>query len=315
MDFSENWILMALLTPTFWAMGCVLDSCLVGSRVYRSVWDGAIVSCLFCLAPALFSLMSLYLPPTSISNEFNPSSVPKTAIAAGLAYAVHLFFYFRTLYCLNDVSGAETFIALSVLFVPLFAWWLLGERLPAHFYLAFILATVGVLLQCMPIVRGAGMPLLINMLITMIAVSLSMVWQSSALQTHGFSSATLFFNVASFSVALMFLVFNRKLRLRILMLFRRVPAVLIAGEVLGVLAIMSSHRATQKGPSVSIVALIECLLPLVIMALSAALISINQRWPLLSVQHESTLALQIKGMPMKVSAMAFLVVSLSILAI
>ncbi|MFK7858808.1 MAG: hypothetical protein AB8B64_08305 [Granulosicoccus sp.] len=315
MEFSENWILMALLTPTFWAMGCLLDSCLIGSRIYRKAADGAIVSCLFCLAPALLCLITMLLQSGSTSGASAGAGVPETAIAAGLAYALHLFYYFRTLYCLNDVSGAETFIALSVLFVPLFAWWLLGERLPAHFYLAFVLASVGIGLQCMPTIRAAGLPLLANMLITMIAVSLSMVWQSSALQTHGFITATAYFNSTIFSLALVWLVINRKTRNRIFQLCRRVPAVLITGELLGVLAILSSHRATQKGPSVSIVALIECLLPLIIIAISYVLISINQRWMLFSNHYESTLVLQIRGVPMKMCAMTLLVMSLAILAI
>lgn len=312
MDLSQNWILLAVITPTLWALGCVLDSCLIGSNVYRSPSDGATVSSLFCLVPALFVFG---LNSSDIVTVVSEQGVPFTAIVAGLAFAIHLYFYFRTLYRLNDVSGAETFNSLSVLAVPFFAWVLLGERLPGHFYLAFAIAATGVLTQCLPMVRSAGLPLLVNMLITTTAVSLSMVLQSSALDTHGFSTATLFFNLTVFIVAFVFVLVQRKTRTRILGLFRCYPTVLVAGEVLGILAVLSSHRATQLGPSVSIVALIECLLPLIIIALSSALITINRYWPLLSNQHQSTLTLQLQGVQMKIGALMLLMISLSLLMI
>lgn len=312
MDITENWLLMAVVTPTFWAACCVLDSCLIGDNIYRRPSDGAIVSCLFCLVPILFSL-SIGTP--EIVAIVGDKDIPMMSIVAGLAFAVHLFYYFRTLHKLNDVSGAETFISLSVLIVPFFAWILLGERLPGHFYLAFFIAASGVLLQCLPVIRKVGLTLFINMLITTTAVSLSMVLQSSALESHGFIVSTVFFNLTVFCVAIVFVVANSRVRSRVINIFRNFPIILITGEVLSVLAVLSSHRATQFGPSVSIVALIECLLPLIIIALSSALISVNRYCPLLSNQLQSTLSLQLQGMQMKVGALSLLIISLSILTI
>ncbi|MFK7996499.1 MAG: hypothetical protein AB8B87_20340 [Granulosicoccus sp.] len=310
MEILNNWLLMAVITPTFWAMACVLDSCLIGSNVYRKASDGAIVSCLFCIAPAALALGMDFSTLTSVLNVYG---IPVTAIAAGLAYAAHLFFYFRSLHCLNDVSGAETFIALSVLFVPFFAWVLLGERLPGRYYLAFVIAASGVLVQCWPIIRKAGLHLLANMLVTMVTVSLSMVLQSSALESHGFTASTVLFNLTVFLVAVVALLSNHRTRRRMRKLIRRYPAVLVLGEILGVLAVVSSHRATQQGPSVSIVALIECLLPLIIIAISSALILFNRYWPMLSRRHLRTLKMQLQGVPTKIGAVALLMISLSIL--
>jgi len=312
MDLSQNWLLMAVLTPTFWAICCVLDCCLIGNKIYRKPSDGAIVSSLFCLAPLLF----LFIGDTQeVVTSVGEKGVPTNAVLAGLAFALHLFFYFRTLHRLNDVSGAETFISLSVLIVPLFAWVMLGERLPGHFYLAFIIAASGVLIQCLPAIRKVGLLLLVNMLITMTAVSLSMVLQAGALESHGFILSTVFFNLTVFFVAMTFVIANPKSRQRVVNLFQHYPVVLITGEVLSILAVLSSHRATQLGPSVSIVALIECLLPLMIIAVSSALILMNRYWPLLSSQHESILSLQLQGMQMKIGALSLVMISLLILMV
>jgi len=42
---------MALLAPMIWAVACLIDSCLVGERLYVEPFDGVTVSCLFSLFP------------------------------------------------------------------------------------------------------------------------------------------------------------------------------------------------------------------------------------------------------------------------
>ena len=307
MELSQNWLLMALLTPTLWAVSCLVDSCLVGSRVYRRPSDGVIVSCLFGVLPVL-----AVLGRDSVTFDGTPGApgVPLSAIAAGLAYAVHLFCYFRVLFRLNDVSGAETFLLLSVLIVPLLAFVLLGEVLPARYYLAFLIAAIGVSLQCLPVFRRTGTPMALELIVCVVAVSLSMVLQSHALTTRGYASSTLTFNLTCVAVAMIALVLRRRACARVVSLLRRIPPVLLASELLGTLAVMSSHRATQHGPSVSIVALLECLLPLFIILISVAALAMNRLVPVLARDHRRTLRLQMEGVPSKSLALLSLLVSL-----
>lgn len=306
MDLLQNWILMAIATPTFWAIGCLIDSCLVGSKIYKTPVDGTIVSCLFGLAPVLL-IVSIH--NSTVATTLTEQSIPGVAIGAALAYMVHLIFYFRTLHCLNDVAGTETFLSFSVLVVPVFAWWLLGERLPSHLYLAFIFAGIGALLQCWFVIKAAGMSTIVNLIVSVLAISLSMVLQAHALDTHGFSTANLVFNLVCFTGAALFLVYSRTTLHRLLKTVSRFPVVLVIAEGLGVLAIVSSHRATQLGPSVSMVALIECLLPLLIVAISVLLIWCNKILPLLSPAQYMTLTLQVRGVPSKCLAVMLLMIS------
>ncbi len=304
----EHWLIMALLTPALWAVGALVDSCLIGARIYRKAIDGAIVSCLFCMLPVVAIIVT---QPSVVMAVGTGQELPTPAVAAGVAYAAHLYFYFRILRRLNDVSGAETFIALSVVIVPVFAWLLLGEVLPSHFYLAFFIAAVGVLLQCLPALKKAGVVLFVDMVACVLCVSLSMVLQAYALKAQGFVAPTLAFNLACFTVAAVVVVCNRRIRRRIKKLFRRHANLLLITEALGIAALLSSHRATQQGPSVSIVALIECLLPVFIIAISFVLIGLHRMKPLLSRDNYRTLLLQVRGVSSKIAAFGFLVLSLS----
>ena len=307
MELSQNWLLMALLTPTLLAIDCLVASCLIGRKIYRAPSDGAIVSCLFCLLPAM-AILGWHRG--EVPGPPNASGLPLGAVLAGIAFAVHLLFYFRTLFRLNDVSGAETFISLSVLIVPLFAWLLLGEVLPARFYLAFVIATGGILLQCLPVLRSMGLSMTVDMLVAVVSISLSMVLQARALETHGFASATLAFDLSCCTLAAGVVLCRPRLRRRLLSLGRSFAGVLIASELLGLLAVMSSHRATQYGPSVSVVALIECLLPLIIILVSLTLIGLNRYAPLLR-EHRETLMLQVRDVPSKAAALTLLLISVA----
>ena len=311
-DFSQNWLLLAVLTPVIWAIACLLDSYLTGNQIYRKPSDGMLVSCLFCLAPAVVT----FNPDIFSSATFTQGTgYPFAGIAAGLSFVVHLYFYFRTLKYLNDVSGAETFTSLSVLVVPLFAWLLLDELLPSHYYLAFTLAAVGVLIQCLPVIKALGINMLVNLVASVLSVSLSMVLQASALHTHGFAASTFSFNMTCFLVAIIIIAARPETRRRLINLIRRAPLLLLIGELLGVISVLSSHRATQIGPSVSVIALIECLLPLIIILISFLILTVNRFTPLISLNNKFILELQVDGVRSKVLAFLLLTISLGTLSI
>ena len=310
MELTRHWLLMALLTPTLLAIDCLVASCLIGRRVYRTPSDGAIVSCLFCLLPAM-AIVLAYDDGAAIVAD--PRALPISGVLAGTAFAAHLLFYFRMLFRVNDAAGAETVVALSVMIVPLLAWLLLGEVLPARFYVAFAIATGGVLLQCLPALRASGRAMGLDTLLCVLSISFAMVLQARALETHGFAAATLAFDLGAFVPALALVLCLRGPRRRLLDLVRRFSGVLIATETLGLAAVLTSHRATQYGPSVSIVALIECLLPLIIILASLSLIAMTRYAPRLTDFRE-TLVLQLRDVPSKTAALALLLISVSMLS-
>ncbi|MBX2823981.1 MAG: EamA family transporter [Gammaproteobacteria bacterium] len=312
MDLSQNWLLMAVLTPILWAIACLLDSCLIGNRIYRSALDGTVFTCLFSVLPVIWILGQGIGEPIAGTHDYDALSA---GVIAGLCFVVHLVFYFRTLHRINDVSGAETFVTLSVLIVPLFAWMILGENLPPRYYFAILLAGVGVLLYCLPLLKQLGTGVLADMCICLLTISLAMVLQARTLDQIGFASATLIFNLTCLIAALILLIVLRPLRIRVFSIARRVPLILVVGECLGLLALVCSHRATQVGPSVSLVALIECLLPLIIILISALTIAAHRLVPILSSANYRMLVQQITSLPSKILALTLLLASVSSLSL
>lgn len=312
MDASDYWWILAVLAPSLMAIASLMDSCLVGNNIYKSPLDGTMMTCLLSLLPVIWILLvQPSMPATDDLIAVNLWS----AVAASLAYVVHLIFYFRTLAKLNDVSGAETFIALSVLIVPFFAWVLLGEVLSARYYLMFVIAAAGVLIQCWPLLRRLGPALLFDMSVSVIAVSLAMVLQAYALEKNGFEASILVFNSSCFFTAILLLLSNRQLRVRVVRIVRQVPFLLLTAECIGLLALVCSHGATELGPSVSLVALIECLLPALIILLSLMLLGMNRLIPMLSGANSLMLNQQVAGLPAKLLALTLLFFSVSMLSL
>ncbi len=314
MEYLQNWLLLALIPPALWAIACLVDSCLIGNRIYHSPIEGVIVSQFFCLVPFVFLVFTL-LETTSHNSiptaDWQPDDFPISAVVAGLAYTVHMIFYFRILFRLNDASGTETFMLLSVLVVPFLAWAILGEVLPTHFYLAFLVAAIGIFLQCLPAIKSMGRMILINLTASMMAISVSTVLQAQSLHTHGFVVSAIAFNGTCFLCAAVLLIGKATLRRRIVSLFSSFPAVLVGCEVLVILALLSSQRATQLGPSVSLVTLIECLLPLFIISISLVVVGLNRYTPIVSVDIQKTLTLQTSGISIKILASVLCLTSVS----
>jgi len=313
---SQNWLLMGLLVPAIWAISCLIDSCLIGERLYTEPFDGVTVSCLFSLLPVFFFTLTHRAQLNSEIQDpyswmmFWEWELSAFALFAGLAFVGHLWFYFKTLFLLNDVSGAETFLSLSVLVVPLLAWLLLDEVLPPRYYFAFSLAAVGVLLLGWSAVRAVGIRILLLLLASVVAISLSMVWQSAALERTGYVSATLGFNLTCVLVACVLLLSQARRRVRLAKLIIRHPWIILCGEMLGLLAVLSSHRATEYSPSVSFVAMIECLLPVLIVVFSLLLIRLNRYIPVLSGSHQLTLSQQLASVPEKMFAFVLMLLAM-----
>lgn len=312
MAISENWFLMALIAPAAWAIGALIDSCLIGANVYKRSSDGSIVSGIFCLIPIGLILLTSHETALERYSATNSSASLHFSVIAGAAYYVHIRWFFKALFRLNDVSGAETCISLSVLIVPLFAHLLMGEQLDSGYYLAIGTAGFGLLLYCWSALRRAGPSVVVYLLLSVVTISLSMVLQAKAFKSTSFEQASLVFCATCFTLACVQLVANPRQRRRIFQLFRHYSSIFLVAEFLGILALLTSHRATQQGPSVSLVTLIECLLPLIIIGLSLILVGVDRCCKIMPQEIRHTLSIQFSLAGTKVFALCMLMVSMVI---
>jgi drug/metabolite transporter (DMT)-like permease len=300
----DNWIVMALIATGAWALSCVVDVCFVGNGVYRKASDGPLVAGLFCLVPALLTGITLQVDTIGLRV------IVVTALSA-IAFLLHVHFYFKALFSFNDAVNAEIFNTLGILVVPILAFLLLGERLALLNYVAIVAAAVGIL----TLVRFQASKmsrLTIGYLIaSVICVSLMMVMQAWALAQTNYTAVVFVFSAAAFIAVLVLFAARRGEQQRIARMCRRFGALFVLLQLLEIGAVLASQRATDLGPSVSLVALLECSLPVFVMVFSWLFAVAARQWSSRrAMAMLPVLSLQTTAAPSKLISMLMIILAI-----
>ncbi len=294
---SENWIVMGLAAAAAWALSSVIDVCFVGDGVYREPSDGPVIAGLFCLLPLATAMPSAGVPSVE-------TGVAGVAMLAGVAYLLHIYLYFRALFTLNDAANAEIFNTLSVLIVPVLAWVLLGERLAGSCYLAIGLGAVGVLALVGLQAARMGRRIIALLAASVCCVSLSMVLQAWVLRHAGYGEAVWWFSLAGVLGAVAFIGTGIGRWRRIGRLWRRFGLLFLLAQALEIGGVLASQRATDVGPSVSLVALLECTLPVFVMGFSLLIAAGTRQWQRTRTEAmRAALARQTRAAPAKFASL------------
>lgn len=306
MELWSSWIAIGLISAAAWGLSCVIDVCFVGEGIYRKPEDGPIVAGLFCVVPFL-----AFSGPETIPEI--DSGIVAATFLAGICYLLHIYFYFKALFDLNDASNAEIFNTLSVLFVPVLAFLLLGETLPPLHYVAIGLSIVGILILIRFQLSTLTWQVAGLLGASVLFVSLVMVIQAWVLQFVAYETAVSLFSLAAFVTSVCLLVANTRLRRRIVHLCMRFGLLFLAVQLLELTAVLGSQRATDVGPSVSLVALLECSLPIFVMAFSWMFLAASRYWPKTGVDGIRTaLASQTDAYPAKLFSLVLIVVAIGL---
>lgn len=235
---------------------------MIGKRIYRQPSDGAMITGVFCIVPVI-----LLLPRAD--DVLPPPPIVLTSAAAGVCYFLHVYFQFRALFVMNDACNAEIFNTLSVLFVPVLAFALLGERLAPMHYAAIGLALVSSLLLLRRQFARVRREALYWLLASVLCVSLAMVLQARSFAASGYAGGVLVFSLATLAMSIAMVCSSAERRARFVELWKRYAWLFVALEMFELTAVFTSQRATDLAPSVSLVALVECALPVFIVLFSA----------------------------------------------
>lgn len=308
MEIWNNWVLMGLLAAAAWALSCVVDVCFIGEGIYREPVDGPLTAGVFCVIPLL-----LYDVPVDAKQTANGAAW--VAMGAGFCFLLHLYFNFKALFEMNDATNAEIFNTLSVILVPIMAFALLGEVLGVLSYLAIALSVAGILLLIRFQVGRLTVRVAAYLAASVLFVSLMMVMQAWVLEFMDYSAAVWWFSLAAV-IGVAMLLLRSTLRHRLAYFARRYGLVLAAVQMLEFGGVLGSQRATDVGPSVSLVALLECSLPLFVMLFSWLLLA--TRPPGIgtsSPRVRSALVAQTAAYPAKLTSLALIVVAIGLVQI
>ena len=308
MEIWNNWVLMGLFAAAAWALSCVVDVCFIGEGIYREPVDGPLTAGVFCVVPLL-----LYdVPPGTEQIENGAAFI---ALGAGFCFLLHVHFNFKALFEMNDATNAEIFNTLSVILVPVLAFVLLGEVLGILSYLAIALSVAGILLLIRYQVGRLTGRVAAFLAASVFFVSLMMVLQAWALEYLDYSAAVWWFSLAAVAGVAMLLL-RSTLRHRLAYFARRYGLVLAAVQMLEFGGVLGSQRATDVGPSVSLVALLECSLPVFVMIFSWLILA--TRPPGIgtsSPRVRSALAAQTTAYPAKLTSLALIVVAIGLVQV
>lgn len=308
MEIWNNWVLMGLLAAAAWALSCVVDVCFIGEGIYREPVDGPLTAGVFCIVPLL-----LYDVPVDPAQTV--SGAAWVAMGAGACFLLHLYFNFKALFEMNDATNAEIFNTLSVILVPILAFVLLGEVLGVLSYLAIALSVAGILLLIRFQVGRLTGRVAVFLAASVFFVSLMMVLQAGALEYLDYSATVWWFSLAA-TLGVAMLLLRATLRHRLAYFARRYGLVLAAVQMLEFGGVLGSQRATDVGPSVSLVALLECSLPVFVMAFSWLLLA--TRPPGIgtsSPRVRSALAAQTTAYPAKLTSLALIVAAIGLVQV
>ncbi len=308
-DLWNNWIVLAMLTPALWAVSSIIDICFVRERIFRFPSDGPIIS-------GLFGLLPLSILVTQIGEwETIPFWASAPAVLAEVCYFLHMYFVFKALFLINDGSCSEIFNMLSVLFVPFLAFIVLGEQLASMHYLAISLALGGIVALIRGYLFGGNRWVVILLMMAVLCISMAMVLQAWVFTQIPYWNGVALFSFGSLLTALMLLCWNLDRCRRITTLCVRFGRIFLAVELVELTAVMFWQRATAMSPSVSFVAVLECSLPVFVMAFSFGLLAISHRWKAVTPVIQETLRLQVAATPVKLLSLTLIVAAIVMLRV
>lgn len=307
----DTWILVGLISAAAWGLSCVIDVCFVGEGIYRKPVDGPLVAGIFYIIPlVIFSLPAKTIETSTLG--VNPGIVAVASIA-GIAYLFHIYYYFKALFALNDASNAEIFNTLSVLIVPVLAFVIIGEVLEPLHYAALGLAMTGIVVLVSTQLLTLTWTVALHLGLSVLCVSLSMVLQAWVLQFVSYQTAAWLFAAAIFLGVLGVLAVRAETRRRIVRLCGRFGVLFVGVELLELVAVLGSQRATDLGPSVSLVALLECSLPVFVMLFSWLFFRLSPYFAVIDTDAiRSTLAVQTHALPVKLISLTLIVYAIGL---
>ena len=266
----NNWLIIAVIPPLLYAIVSLFDAYFVDRRIFNNAREATIISALFGALPLLVPLLGLY------EVQIPAPKVAMVAALTGALFMFHIYFYLAALFEKNDVVLGETIQNLSVFCVPFLAYFLIDEKLTTVHYVGIGIAALGVVfMYCYnkPTVSGnfAGCS---KMLISMLLFSLTLISGEWIYQHAAFWDGFMIFSFGMFMTGFVFIRAGD---------VKRVPRIVmtrwrffILAEGLTTLGILCSQRAVDISPSVTFIAITECLVAFFILLLSVAVFWITQ---------------------------------------
>ncbi len=260
-------LLVLWAAPIFFAVAVLFDNDFVGHHIYQTRTDGVVIS---AVLGGFFPLIFI-LPGLSYSDFLAiPLKVVIIAVAGATLYLGHLYYYFDVLFTededgqsINDGASLELILNLSIIFIPLCAWALFDQSLNQQQWLGiFIILFAAILMSDIRASRITIRPGLISA----IFLAAYILCEEFVYENTGIKTGFFIFSMVLLTAGLVMLVLKRTRPRRGLFSGKNLVRFGLA-EIVGILAILFSHRALELNPVAFVVA-VECFVPIFVALLS-----------------------------------------------
>ncbi len=255
---------MAFAAPVLWALVVLLDVYFV-HRVYGKAQEATVISGLFQ------GIVFLLIPFVGFTWPGNMAGL--LFMAGGIAFALHVLWYFKSMFIVRDGALVYILANFSTIFVPILAWIFIGESMNFSGYAGIILVFAGgVAITWAGGIQKKNLTIIAKPMIpTVVFFSVGMILQKRGYEitTTGFWPGFFLFSLGIVLGGILVFLFNnerKNLLGQIKSLSGKHGLVFIFAESLSVAGIWTSQKAISLAPSVSLVAAIESLVPLFVMA-------------------------------------------------
>lgn len=255
----DGWLLYAWIVPVAWGIATLIDVLMIEWKIYQDATQATSISGLVMAMPLL-----LVVTPIANLEDLDITSVV-VGLCSGLCYALFLSYFYKALFTANDGAHTEAFMNTEVVIVPVLAFLILGESLNTTSYLSIVFAGLGVLVLNW---ESRGMVAKQRRLTRLLAVAV-------LVSSVGFIFQDILFDLTSYRAALVCYALGVLIGVTPALLQRglgktchrliKYCRLVFISELFAVIATLASMRAIALAPSVSLVAVIETVRPLVIM--------------------------------------------------
>lgn len=195
------WILIALSSSFFYGFANVLDNFLT-NRLFKSIWT--LVFFGLCMDVFFLPIVVFFAPP-----QLPPLSMLPFIIFVGFLEIAYLFPYYRALR-LDDTSVVSSLFSLGRIFIPLFAFILIGEVVSPSQYFGFFLVILSSTLLTLKDIRKLRLNRsFFYMVLVAMILALDTVVYKYVLNQAGWSTTFISVLLSSWFFSLCFLFFPK----------------------------------------------------------------------------------------------------------
>ena len=311
MAILSNWLVMAFAAPILWAVVNIIDV-YFSKEVFRDEYDAVIITGAFGVLP--WTLVPI------LGFSFPENGLALLAFGGGICFLLSYWFYFRALFAIGDTALIQVLWNTTAIVVPILAFFLIGEKLSGIHYLGIAITFAGLMTLSMAggITRENISRILLSMVGAIIFFSVSMIAQERVYSQATFWSGLLAFVLGIFSGSLLFLIF-RTLQGKtghLIKMNRDYAGWFLGTEIINIVGIVCSQRAISLAPAISFVAVIESLMPALIVIESLAILlllkvfSKNGHELMEKIHREQTAGFQIKVVSIVIMAIGIYLINL-----